>query len=193
MRPCVWRGRVTPYSTSPLFSLLARLQTVRYGLSCDVGMSHATYEWITSHLNESCPVSSSLLAHLQMVRYGLSYDVGMSHVTYERVTSHMNESCPVFISLWARLKIVRSVMWRRNEFYHIWHLCEETDTHMCQGEFVSRYVSSDTLNVSIGCAMCRRDRYTYVGETSTYMCLEIQISWDMCIEIQRDMCLEIHM
>jgi len=37
-------------------------------------MSHVIYEWVVSHMNESC-------------------HIWMSHVTYEWVMSHMNESC----------------------------------------------------------------------------------------------------
>jgi len=39
-------------------------------------MSHVTYEWVMSHMNESC-------------------HIWMSHVTYEWVMSHMYESCPI--------------------------------------------------------------------------------------------------
>jgi len=42
-------------------------------------MSHVTYEWVMSHLNESC-------------------HIWMTHVTYEWVMSHMNESCHIWVS-----------------------------------------------------------------------------------------------
>jgi len=47
--------------------------------SCHVWMSHVTYEWVMSRMNESC-------------------HVWMSHVTYEWVMSRMNESCHILIS-----------------------------------------------------------------------------------------------
>jgi len=42
-------------------------------------MSHVTYEWVVSDMNESCPI-------------------WMSHVTYEWVMSYMNESCHIWMS-----------------------------------------------------------------------------------------------
>jgi len=44
-----------------------------------VWMSHVSYEWVISRINESC-------------------HTWMSHVTYEWVMSHMNESCHMWLS-----------------------------------------------------------------------------------------------
>jgi len=46
--------------------------------SYNIGMSHATHEWVMSHVNESCPI-------------------WRSHVAYEWVMSHVNESCSIWL------------------------------------------------------------------------------------------------
>jgi len=58
-----------------------------YAFICDMTHSYGTsflylrnnYEWVMSHMNESCPL-------------------WMSHVPYEWVMSLMNESCPLWMS-----------------------------------------------------------------------------------------------
>ena len=47
--------------------------------SCHIWMSHVTYEWVMSHMNEW-------------------FHIWISHVTYEWVTSHMNEPCHIWMS-----------------------------------------------------------------------------------------------
>jgi len=61
--------------------------------------SHATYEWVTSHMNESChrwirhATYEWVMSHMNE-----SCHIWMSHVTYEWVISNMNESCDVWMS-----------------------------------------------------------------------------------------------
>jgi len=79
--------------------------------SCPMCMSHVPYEWVMSHMNESCPTWISRVSlRMWHVTFGLSY-VGHvthlnvpqhlkynSHVPCEWVMSHMNESCPIWMS-----------------------------------------------------------------------------------------------
>jgi len=62
--------------------------------SCHIRMSHVTYEWVMSHLNESCHIWTSQLTYEQ------SCHIWTSHVTHEWVMSHTNESCHIWTSLW---------------------------------------------------------------------------------------------
>jgi len=48
-------------------------------MSSLIWVSHVTYEWVMSHMSESC-------------------HIWVSHVTYEWVMSHMSESCHMWVS-----------------------------------------------------------------------------------------------
>jgi len=74
-------------------------------------MSHVTYEWVMSHMNESCHIWMShvtyewVMSHVNQSYHEwmyhaiyASYHIWMSHVTYEWVISHMHESCHIWIS-----------------------------------------------------------------------------------------------
>jgi len=100
--------------------------------------SHVTYEWVMSHLNESC-------------------HIWMSHVTYEWVMSHMNESCRIWMSRisykwvtshayeWVtsrvneswRICVCRSAQMQRRSKMGLWHtwtshvICIWVTSHMC--------------------------------------------------------------
>jgi len=65
-------------------------------------MSHMTYEWVTSHMNEWC--------HIRMI-----------YVTYESVTSHVNESCHI----WRSHVTYEGVMSRMKESCHM-RICHVT-------------------------------------------------------------------
>jgi len=57
-------------------------------------MSHVTYEWVMSHMNESCHIWMSDFTYESVMSHmNESHHIWMSHVTYEWVMSHMNESC----------------------------------------------------------------------------------------------------
>jgi len=59
-----------------------------------IWMSHVTYEWVMSHMNESCHVAYEwVISHMNQ-----PCSMWMSHVPYEWVTSHMNESCHTWLS-----------------------------------------------------------------------------------------------
>ena len=51
-------------------------------------MSHVTYKWVMSHINESCHTRVRNVTHRAVMSR-------MSHVTYTRVMSHINKSCHV--------------------------------------------------------------------------------------------------
>ena len=60
---------------------------------CHMGMSHVTYEWVMSRMNESCHVWMSHVTYEWVVaRMNESWHVWMSRVTYGWVVSHTNES-----------------------------------------------------------------------------------------------------
>jgi len=100
-------------------------------------MSHVTYEWVTSHMNESRHIWTSYVAYecvvspaciflyrhtwRAMTHPCLSYSnvsrhIWMSHVTYEWVTSHMNESRHI----WMSHVISEWVTSYLNKSRHIW-------------------------------------------------------------------------
>ena len=62
-------------------------------------MSHVTYQWVMSRMNESCHVWMSHFSYEWVIsRMNESCHVWMSHVTYEWVVSRMNESCLIWMS-----------------------------------------------------------------------------------------------
>jgi len=81
----VWKSHVTyGWVTSRCPSAASSPPRIVQWVTC--GMSHVTYERVTSHVNES-------------------RHIWMSHVTYERVTSHMNESRDIWMSHGVMLRI----------------------------------------------------------------------------------------
>ena len=62
-------------------------------------MSHVTYEWVMSHMNESCLIWMDhvtyewVMSHMNESRH-----IWMSHVTYEWIMSHMKDSCHIWMS-----------------------------------------------------------------------------------------------
>jgi len=64
-----------------------------------IWMSHVSYEWVTSHMNESCLIWMSHVSYEWVMSHmNESRLIWMSHVSYEWVTSHMNESCLIWMS-----------------------------------------------------------------------------------------------
>ena len=67
--------------------------------SCHIWMSCATYEWVTSRTNESCHIRMSHVTYeWVMLHTNESCHIWMSHVTHEWVMSHMNESRHTWMS-----------------------------------------------------------------------------------------------
>jgi len=78
---------------------------------------HITYEWVTSHMNESCHIWTSHVIHeWVMIHKDESCHIWTSQVTYERVMSHMNESGHI----WMSQVTYEWVMSHMNESCHIW-------------------------------------------------------------------------
>jgi len=75
--PHIWTSHVTQ-KNSHVTRMNESRPTSERG-TWHVCMSHVSYEWVMSHMNESCLL-------------------WMSHVSYEWVMSHMNESCLIWIS-----------------------------------------------------------------------------------------------
>jgi len=88
--------------------------------ACHIRVSHATYEWVLSHIHESCHRWTSrviyewVLSHTDLRDYSVLQDtsrpwvvsqhdineschIWTSHVTYTRVVSHMEESCHMWM------------------------------------------------------------------------------------------------
>jgi len=58
------------------------------------------FEWVMSHMNESCHTWMSHVTHeWVMLHIDESCHIWMSHVTHEWVMSHMNESCHFWICM----------------------------------------------------------------------------------------------
>jgi len=68
--------------------------------SCHIWMSHVTYKWVMSHMNESCHIQMSHVTYEWVMSTCYS---GMSHFTYEWVMSHVNEACHVWICYVTRM------------------------------------------------------------------------------------------
>jgi len=104
-------------------ALLKRVSHVKWATHIALISRHnryVTYEWVMSHMNESC-------------------HIWMSHVTYEWVMSHMNESCQIWIIWECTSEPHIALMWRISEA-HIAHRtshssrftiasCQRTLTH----------------------------------------------------------------
>jgi len=76
-------------------------------------LSHVPYEWVISHMNESCPIWMShvpykcVMSHMNMTQdivttrswraSSTSGKYELSHVPCEWVMSHMNEPCPIWM------------------------------------------------------------------------------------------------
>jgi len=77
-------------------------------------MSHVTYEWVMSHMNDSYHIWKSLDTYeWVMTHMNLSCHMWMGHVTCEWVMLHMNEP---------HYEVISHVneSWRRCESCHIW-------------------------------------------------------------------------
>jgi len=92
--------------------------------SCHIWMSHVIYEWVMSHMNESCQTHKWVMSHthptaktlgvcmspvshmnrschtwmIHVTHMHKSCHIRMSHVTYEWVMPHMNVSCHKWLS-----------------------------------------------------------------------------------------------
>ena len=90
---------------------------IRMRMSCHIWMSHVTYEWAMSHMNEPCHI---WMNHV-MYEWGISHKnvtchLGMSRVTYEGVMSLMKEACHI----WRRHVPYEWVMSHMKELSHTW-------------------------------------------------------------------------
>jgi len=82
---------------------------VRLNESCHIWMSYVTYEWVMSHMNESCQMSHVTEQYSQFV-------------SYEWVMSNMNEPCPspgkcmsmyvCLLSVWACTFVCESMTYK---------------------------------------------------------------------------------
>jgi len=83
-------------------------------------MSQVSYEWVMSHMNESCLIWMSHVSY-EWVMSHMNESCHMSHVTYKWVTSHdMNESCykkytssiPLVLKfLMCKTRIQKNIQW----------------------------------------------------------------------------------
>jgi len=62
--------------------------------SCHIWMNHVQYEWVMSHMNESY---HAWMSHVPYTREWSTNPKGVAIVTYEQVMSHMNESCHIWV------------------------------------------------------------------------------------------------
>jgi len=134
-----------------------------------IWVSHVTYEWVMSHMNESRHIWMSYVtyewvtSHMNESRHTwIGLVLQMSHVTYERVTSHMTKRCVT------------------NESRHIWmsHVIHEqvlcykwVTSHMRlaehKGGWTALHMAADDDTTLI---LCDATYYTYI-----YICMYIYI------------------
>jgi len=92
-------------------------------------MSHVTYEWVMSHMNESCHIWMSHITYEWVMSHmNKSCHIWIRHDTYEWVMSHTNESCHI----WMSHVTYEWVLWHMNESFHRWmiHITSKTQiTH----------------------------------------------------------------
>jgi len=96
----IWMSHVT-YVNESYHVWMRRIWTHSYSdITCYVtSISHVTYEWVMSHMNESCHIWMSHVTYESVMSHiHESCHIWMSHVTYEWVMSHMNESCHIWMS-----------------------------------------------------------------------------------------------
>jgi len=137
--------------------------TISLATSCHIWMSHVTYGWVMSHMNESCHVWMSHVKYgWVMSRMNESCHVWISHVTYGWVMSRLNESCHVWISHvtygW--------VIWHINEPCHIWIRPERW--RRLPWPFLRQHHKSqlDRLHPHVPTPLCVCDRERFVSTTS---------------------------
>jgi len=64
-----------------------------------VWMSHITYEWVMSHMDESCHIWTIHITYERVMSHtNESCHIRMSHVVHEWGLSHMNEACQIWTS-----------------------------------------------------------------------------------------------
>ena len=121
-------------------------------------MSHVPYEWVMSHMNESCPI-------------------WMGHVPYEWVMSHMNGSCPIQMShvpsewVMSHLLWIATTVWcthSTNELIWMYELLIRSQLKY----FTRTYRNTRTIvNMNIYIHQQCTYIYTYSNSTQcTYIC-----------------------
>ena len=95
---------------------------------CDVNesrpiwVSHVPYEWVMSHMNESCPIATWLVVSLVSLPV-MGHDSYMSHVPYEWVMSHKKRR----YGTWG---MTCSYVWHDSFTCHVTRV--ETSRHTCE-------------------------------------------------------------
>ena len=108
-------------------------------------MSHVTYEWVTSRMNESRHIC-------------------MSHVTYARVMSYMNEACHIWTSHVTSASCSASC-WAYMTMSHMHHICDDVTYACCSASCILLCIYTQDshyervmshMHVTLPLASCKR-------------------------------------
>jgi len=113
------------HSTSDMIYVTYEWVMSHMNESCHVWMSHVTYAWVMSHMNESCHVwMSNAIYEWGMSHMNESCHICMSHVTYGWVMTHMYESWHIWMSHityeWVTSHMDESCHIRTSHVTHAW-------------------------------------------------------------------------
>ena len=149
----------------------------------DTRMSHVTYEWVMSHMNESCHIRMSHLYNL--IYWRMNEWCPMSEWTHEWVMSRMNESCHIWTSHvtyeWAMSPIQMShvsyVISHMNESCHIWTFEWVSDASR-SNKWVKTTCSNEKIILHLRMnGSCHKFECSYISWTNPLILSQLMHEW----------------
>jgi len=154
-------------------------------------MSHVTYEWVVSHINESCHVWMSRVPYKWVMSRIMHHDTSchvwmhlvalMCHGTYEWGTSLMNTSW----HMWMRHVTREFVITFTNESHHgsigRWHMNESWRIlQICPA---LRTYESPKINLFENWELIRRQKEQELAQQRTRKCVAVCCSVLQCVAV----------